>query len=186
MNSPVFQQTLQAYPDPRAILFCSLYFGHDDDDDDDDNHDEDGVDDDNNDDDDEKHDDNQCECKYTHNQHINQNHTYIQSHHTIHCIINKHIQYGKQHVLPINDNMLHLHLFYAIPKMHKVIPKMRYIAASHRCTTKRLSHTITLCLKLITQQHRKLCNQIHKRTGVNRMWIIDNNKDVLHALDTIR
>jgi len=131
--------------------------------------------DDNNDDD-----DNQCKCKYTHN--INQNHTYIQSHHTIDCIINRHIQYGKKHDLPINDNMLHLPLFYAIPKMHKVIPKMRYIAASHRCTTKHLSHIITLCLKLITQQHRKLCNQIHKRTGVNRMWIIDNNKDVLHKI----
>ena len=48
--------------------------------------------DDNNDDDDEEHDDNQCKCKYTHNQHINQNHTYIQSHHTINCIINKHMQ----------------------------------------------------------------------------------------------
>ena len=76
----------------------------------------------------------------------------------------------------------HLPIFYAIPKMHKTKPKMRFIAASNRCTTKPLSQIITKCLKLITQQHKRYCNQIYVRTGVNRMWIINNSTEVLDKI----
>ena len=69
-----------------------------------------------------------------------------------------------------------------IPKMHKSPPKGRFIAASSSCTTKPLSDIITKCLKLITLQHRKYCKQIYKYTGVNRMWIIDNSKNVLNRI----
>lgn len=67
--------------------------------------------------------------------------------------------------------------------MHKKIPKERYIAASNKCTTKTLSTIITQCLKLVTKQHRRLCYTIEKRTGVNRMWVIDNSADVLEKID---
>ena len=67
--------------------------------------------------------------------------------------------------------------------MHKIIPKERYIAASNKCTTKPISQIITKCLKLVTSQHRKLCNAIYKYTGVNRMWIIDNTSDILDTID---
>ena len=60
---------------------------------------------------------------------------------------------------------------------------MRYIAASNRCTTKQLSNIITKCLKLITHQHKIYCNTIFKRTGVNRMWVINNSNDVLDKID---
>ena len=66
--------------------------------------------------------------------------------------------------------------------MHKPVPKMRYIAASNKCSTKPLSRLITKCLKLITVQHRKYCSQIYRRTGVNRMWIVDNNTPVLERI----
>jgi hypothetical protein len=56
---------------------------------------------------------------------------------------------------------------------------MRFIAASNRCTTKPLSNIITKCLKILTQQHVSYCKQIERRTGVNRMWVINNSKDVL-------
>ena len=83
-------------------------------------------------------------------------------------------------VLP--EELKRLPIFYAIPKMHKPIPKMRYIAASNRCTTKPLSQIITKCLKLITEQHRKYCDQIYRRTGVNRMWVINNSQQVLEKI----
>ena len=67
--------------------------------------------------------------------------------------------------------------------MHKTPPKERYIAASHCCTTKPLSNIITKCLKLITIQHKKLCNEIYKYTGVNRMWVIDNSSNVLEKIE---
>ena len=68
-------------------------------------------------------------------------------------------------------------------KMHKVIPKERYLAASHTCTTKTLSGVINKCLKLLTLQHRKYCNKIYVNTGVNRMWVIDNAKNVLDKIE---
>ena len=71
------------------------------------------------------------------------------------------------------------------PKCIKKIPKLRYIAASNQCTTKQLSTIITKCLKLIQNQHRKYCEQIYRRTGVNRMWIVDNSNDILKKEITI-
>ena len=98
-------------------------------------------------------------------------------------IINTHKLYMKKYKININKDMMELPNFYALPKMHKKIPKMRYIAASNHCTTKQLSKIITKCLKLITHQHKIYCNTIFKRTGVNRMWIINNSNDVLDKID---
>ena len=72
---------------------------------------------------------------------------------------------------------------YALPKMHKAIPKMRYIAASNKCTTTNLSQIITKCLKLLTTRHRALCKTKYNRTAVNRMWRIDNSEKVLNKIN---
>lgn len=88
----------------------------------------------------------------------------------------------KDNKITLPKNFTHLPNFYALPKMHKIIPKMRYIAASNKCTTKPLSQIITKCLKLITIQHKRYCNQIYNRTGVNRMWVINNSNDVLDKI----
>ena len=66
--------------------------------------------------------------------------------------------------------------------MHKIVPKERYLAASHACTTKPLSNLINKCLKLITSQHEKYCNKVYKNTGVNRMWVINNSNKVLNKI----
>ena len=88
----------------------------------------------------------------------------------------------KDNKITLPKNFTHLPIFYALPKMHKIIPKMRYIAASNKCTTKPLSQIITKCLKLITIQHKQYCNQIYNRTGVNRMWVINNSSNVLDKI----
>ena len=74
---------------------------------------------------------------------------------------------------------------YSIPKMHKPIPKQRFIAASNKCSTKPISKIITKCLKLILTQHRKYCRQIYVRTGVNMMWIVDNSNNVLTKINDL-
>ena len=89
----------------------------------------------------------------------------------------------KKHKIKIKDEMKKLPNLYWLPKMHKKIPKCRYIAASNSCTTKPLSTIITKCLKLIYNQHKKYCDAIFRRTGVNRMWVIDNSQSVLDQID---
>ena len=83
----------------------------------------------------------------------------------------------------VDNRMRKLPNLYWIPKMHKKIPKCRYIAASNACTTKPLSQIITSCLKLIYSQHKKYCDAIYRHTGVNRMWVIDNSQNVLNQID---
>ena len=88
----------------------------------------------------------------------------------------------KKHNITVPEDMKQLPTFYGIPKMHKLIPKMRFIAASNRCTTKPLSKIITKCPKLLNQQHIKYCKQIEMRTGVNRMWVINNSENVIDKI----
>ena len=72
---------------------------------------------------------------------------------------------------------------YWIPKLHKTPFKARFIAGSRSCTTTRLSKLITECLKLIRSHCTAYCKTIRERTGVNRMWIINNSLDVIRTLE---
>jgi len=117
-------------------------------------------------------------------QHKNNNKTYIKINKNEEQITKTHKRYMNKHHISIHDRMMVLPKLYMIPKMHKNPPKERYIAASNSCTTKPLSQIITKCLKLLTNQHRKYCDQIYVNTGVNRMWIIDNSKNVLEMIES--
>ena len=112
------------------------------------------------------------------------NNTYEYIIQSVDDIIAVHINFMKKNRIKIDNNMNKLPDLYWIPKMHKKIPKERYIAASNKCTTKLLSTIITQCLKLVTNQHRRWCSTIERTTGVNRMWIIDNSTKVLDAIQT--
>ena len=113
----------------------------------------------------------------------NNNNTYLFCNEVISSILDKHNIYMCKNKIDIPNTMMKLPKLYMIPKMHKLPPKERYIAASNNCTTKPLSNIITKCLKLILLQHRKYCKQIYNFTGVNRMWIIDNSNLVLNTID---
>ena len=115
----------------------------------------------------------------------NGNATYERIHETNDTIINKHKTYMDNNKIPIPTKWIKLPKLYNIPKMHKTPPKQRFIAASNMCTTKPMSNIITKCLKLILTQHRKYCNTIYRRTKVNMMWIVDNNKNVLNTIDEL-
>ena len=67
--------------------------------------------------------------------------------------------------------------FYWLPKLHKTYGT-RFIAASNKCTSKRLSSLLTSCFNTILMQY---CEGIYRHTGVNYYWVIDNSKEVLHG-----
>ena len=100
-------------------------------------------------------------------------------------IINRHIRFFRNHRIEIPSQCKCLPAFYWLPKLHKQPYGTRFIAASHKCTTKPLSKLLTSCLKLITKHYKQYCNGIFCKTGVNCFWIIDNSQQVLSALNKI-
>ena len=100
-------------------------------------------------------------------------------------IIETHLTYMANNKFKVDAAMHQLPHFYGIPKMHKNPPSLRYIAASNKCTTKTMSSIITPCLKLVTYQHRLLCDTIYQRTGVNRMLVIDNSEKILARIASL-
>ena len=97
-------------------------------------------------------------------------------------IVKKHVKYMDFHKIALDDSQKCLQFLYWIPKMHKNPSKQRYIAASHSCSTKRLSKMITFCLKLIQTTCENFCKAVHKTRGFNRMWIVNNSIDVLKKI----
>jgi hypothetical protein len=100
-------------------------------------------------------------------------------------IVDEHIKYFNNHHINVTSQCKCLPQFYWLPKLHKQPYGTRFIAASHKCTTKPLSKLLTSCLKLITHHYKQYCNGIFCRTGVNCFWVIDNSQQVLSALDKI-
>ena len=74
---------------------------------------------------------------------------------------------GHSKYMATNRMVVQPEFFYWLPKLHKNPYGARFIAASHKCTTKPLSKLLTSCLKLITNHFKQCCNGILCRTGVN-------------------
>ena len=110
----------------------------------------------------------------------NSTYKYLKSNPSI--IVKRHVKYMTDLDIDLDDTLLKLPFLYWIPKMHKSPSKQRYIAASHSCTTKPLSKMITFCLKLVQQTFSNYCTAIHKNSGYNRMWIVDNSMDVMKKI----
>lgn len=75
--------------------------------------------------------------------------------------------------------------FYGLPKMHKAIPKLRFIAASCQSPLKPLDITITRCLDAILKFMFRYCKAIYNRTGTNRMWIIEKSSQFKDTLEEV-
>ena len=74
----------------------------------------------------------------------------------------------------IKSEQFKLPLMYWIPKMHKEIPKARYIAGSANIMTTTLAKSLNTFLGLIIKELQIQDVQHIKDTGVRRCWIIDN------------
>ena len=61
-----------------------------------------------------------------------------------------------------------------IPKLHKDPYKQRFIASSAKYSTKPLSKLLTSILTTVKDGHKKYCDVIYSRSGINQMWILKN------------
>jgi hypothetical protein len=71
-------------------------------------------------------------------------------------IVDRHIKFLNNHRIDVRPEYRCLPLFHWLPKLHKRPYGTRFIAASHRCTTKTLSKLLTSCLQLITNHYKQL------------------------------
>ena len=78
-----------------------------------------------------------------------------------------------------------LPIIYATIKMHKKPVKFRYIIAAKKCVTKSVAKDLTQILKLVMKILRDYCDKIKSYTGINRMWITESTKDILHDIDQV-
>ena len=116
-----------------------------------------------------------------------------QDEHSSHLVLWEHfIDIVDQHITLLNNYRIDvlseyrcLPLFYWLPKLHKNPYGTRFIAASHKCTTKPLSKLLTSCLKGITVHYKQYCNGIFVGLELTVFWIIDNSQLVLSTLNQI-
>ena len=57
--------------------------------------------------------------------------------------------------------------FYWLPKVHKTLYGSRFIAASSRCTTKKLSAILTACFRTVLTHYKQYWDGTQRRSGVN-------------------
>ena len=80
------------------------------------------------------------------------------------------------------ENLPHM---FSSPKFHKPNLKFRYVISYANCSLKPLAVKISLGLKAVYSEISRYSYMLFKVTGVNRNWVILNNKPILEALDRI-
>lgn len=82
----------------------------------------------------------------------------------------------------INKQEHHLPLLYWLPKMHKAVPKARFIAASYDVMTTPLARLLNRILKLVKDE-LKYRDDIHwQHTGAKRCWFINGHEEATRWL----
>ena len=100
-------------------------------------------------------------------------------------IVDRHMRYMKSNSIA-TEIPEYLPFLYWIPKMHKKpFSKQRYIAASHRCSTKPLSAILSKCSSLMENQNRTIFHHGECNHGINPTWIIRNSSSVHKTIATI-
>ena len=100
-------------------------------------------------------------------------------------VVSRHLHYMMKNSIDVDSEHECLPSFYWLPKLHKIPYGTRFIAASNKCTSKRLSSLLTSCFKTILIHYKQYCEGIYRHTGVNCYWVIDNSKEVLDRLHNI-
>ena len=114
------------------------------------------------------------------------NPTYNKVDRTMNEILEVHIREILDRInIALTDKDMDLPFIYWTPKFHKSPIKFRFIVASSKCSTKPLSGKLSLAFKLVEQQHRRYCEKVYMYTGIQRMWVIHNSKQVHATIDLI-
>ena len=80
------------------------------------------------------------------------------------------------------DGLFNLPLMYWIPKMHKSVPKARFIAGSSNVLTTRLAQVINTLLGAIKKELKGRDKEHIARTGIKRCWFIDSYEEVINCV----
>ena len=80
---------------------------------------------------------------------------------------------------------LKLATLYWTAKMHKTPVGARFIASSNVCITKKLSKTISKCLKLIQARLKRKDTWFRKRNGFSRFWVVESTEEVIDMVEKV-
>ena len=100
-------------------------------------------------------------------------------------IVQEHQVFNDTHKLPKLLKEPGLPIIYGLPKMHKTIPKLRYISASCNSSIKGLDKLMTRCLAAVHQAMIAYCQGIKRYSGFHRMWILDNSQQLKEYISLI-
>ena len=75
---------------------------------------------------------------------------------------------------------------YWLPKLHKNPFKFRFISASSKCSTTRVSVLLTSALTTIKNLVLNFCNKCFENTGINYFWSVKNSLEVLDKLRSVQ
>ena len=81
-----------------------------------------------------------------------------------------------------NNQKLDLPYMYWIPMMHNNQYKHRFIASSWKCSTKPWFILLNKCLHTLSKVFRRTARQSYSRSGINKMLILKNSKELLDLL----
>ena len=87
--------------------------------------------------------------------------------------------------ITLKESDRNIPLMYWISKQHKNPYKFRFISGASHCTTKPLSVELSFILKLIKQHFKNYCQKIHKNTGLQMYWSVDNSLDCLKKFNRV-
>ena len=100
-------------------------------------------------------------------------------------IIKEHKTFLSKLKIELKQNMENLPLMYWIPKMHKNPVGFRFIIASPRCTLKHLAKDLTAIFRLFYKKIERYHQKGKVWSGVNKFWIIQNTKPIIHSINNL-
>jgi len=83
------------------------------------------------------------------------------------------------------EGVFNLPLMYWIPKMHKKVPKARFIAGSANVLTTKLAQVINVLLMEIKKEVKRRDKEHIAETGIKRCWFIDIYEEVISWLELL-
>ena len=100
-------------------------------------------------------------------------------------VISDSIEYAERLGIETDDEDKCLPIMYWTPKMHKTPIGARYIIASKRCSTKKVSKSVSNAFKIILKQIYNFHHKSTFYTQYKKYWVVQNSMQVIADLDRI-
>ncbi|MCP4651004.1 MAG: hypothetical protein GY853_13130, partial [PVC group bacterium] len=96
------------------------------------------------------------------------------------ALILQHKTFAQRYGIQLDKQDLVIPKLFAVPKLHKVPYKFRFIAGANKSSTKKLSCILTRILSFLKTHFQTYCKTITHRSSQNVYWSIDNSLSVLN------